>query len=683
MKEVRQCSLIGTLVSALLIVGCATSVKQAEQEPVMMNERTMQAHFAQLRASYVARTQLIREIKDTELAQMLWDYQRGNYLTRLRQWHHQGFGFHAFAYTQPALLHLHDYDDMTQMTEAYLASLSAITSRDHMLCAGDSGKQGFVFKQGFEFPFRYSLSYHQMTLSNGDVWQMPAVSQRQKPSDPIINRGEVYCYQQLLAADDPQPVSVSAEFHGQLPDNVLEFEFTAADIGKTVKKGGYLVTLQAFAQSYYTVEITASDDKRRNFANVDVLAEAIDRHGEYIASSLTERQPPIREQKLEASLGDLIARAIQGTLDKASAEEELQALRERMQAEQEGKLYLSHAFHGVIDKALLTLQVYNDDNQGFVRELLLPVHNFANLPTAADAAMAKRLQALPEMQVTLPIYDGRAELRTALVDLDAAKTQERIETLQLLRDTTNSPVIDFLRKDSQRRDPQREGSLTKEYPAEVSWFFPPVQSDIFFPRRLRSGLFVLTKLDFYDKDGERVADPTLAGDPKLIDFQNDIFGFEVRAGMKEFPFMVGRVQYRPDIFPRQPVRLKGVLPIAVALNPLKDSYTANELPAGITLKGNRLIVDYTVFKPRAMADVIDETVERQNVILVRDNHGYLAEIKRETLYYDHRHPERGRVDSYYFYGKPERVEIWYKGEQEYVDYEFDIQLPNEGAESDD
>ncbi|MEE2025386.1 hypothetical protein [Alkalimonas mucilaginosa] len=634
----------------------------------MMDQRVMQAHLAQIRSSYVARTQLIRQIEDTELAQMLWDYQRGNYLTRLRQWHPRLSGFRAFEYTQPRLLHLHDYSDMVEMTEAYLASLNVVNSRDLTLCANEAGKLGFVFNQGFEFPFRYRLAYRHMTLSNGDTWQIPAVADEQKPSGPIVRQGDVYCYQQPAMANAPQPVSVSAEFRGQLPDDVLKLTFTAADIGKTVEKGGYLVTLQAFGQNYYTVVVSAADDKRRNIDQVDLLAEATDRHGEYIADALIERRPSIREQKLEVLLGDLIACGIQGTLDKATAEHELQALDNRMLAEEEGKLYLFRGFFGVIDKAELTLLVYNDDNRGVVRELALPVYNFANVPAAGDATMDERLQALPEMAVTAPIYDDRAELRTTLVELDAAKLEERIETLQLLRATTNAQMI----------APAENDAAEKQYPAEVSWFFPPVQSDLFFPRRMRSGLFVLTKLDFYDKDDKLVKDPTLGIDPKLIDYQNDIFGFEVRAGIAALPFMVGRVQYRPEIFLRRPARLKGVLPIAVLLNPLIDRFAPEALPAGITLVGNRLVVDYSVFEPREMADDIDETVERQHVVLVRDNHGYLAEIKQETWY--HQDAEHKAVDIYYFYGKPETVEIWYRGKREYVDYKFDIQLLNEDVE---
>ncbi|RUO33087.1 hypothetical protein [Aliidiomarina soli] len=636
------------LVTTMLMTACA-GTKESGQEQIGMNVKMQLEKIDELSEVHKARRDLLMTLEhERELAQLLWAEQQANFHTLLGIMPFVvGEGISEVQYTQPQLLRMHDYGGMTEMTEAYLQSLLAIQSQDHPFCYSQPRHQGFALSEGFEFPFRHRLTYSRMALDNGDVLQIPDVENGQRETDDISFNGDSYCYQRSFTADDPQPATVTGEFHAQLPDKLIEFEFTAADVGKTQEQDGYVVTLLELETGLYTIEIDAAEGVPLNFGSGDVLAEAVDAHGEYIEWWATRRQPHERALKLDDLLGDLIARAEQGTVDEATVRSEIGALRDMLDEQQGRSLYLSRQFHGVIDKALITLMVYSDDSELVSRELALPVHRFSNLSGAGQA----QLNTLPQIPVTVPVYDDRAALRTDIVDLDAQQMQQRIETVQRLM---KAPPND--------------------YPAEILWFTPPVQSDILLDRRDRAGLFVLAAFDFYDQHGELVRDPTLK------DLQIEDIGFETRSRRLENPFMVGGLLYYPERLTGIPVRVQGTLPIMVAPNLIKDSYSKDELPAGMTLNGNQLIVDYAVFEPREVNQVNNELVERRNQLFARDARGYLAEMKKVHSF--HARPGRVAIDIYYFYGEPDTVEFWYLGDTEYVDYDFDIRLLREYSAAD-
>ncbi|RFA26582.1 hypothetical protein CAI21_16585 [Alkalilimnicola ehrlichii] len=602
---------MGILGSVMLVAGCSGG-KEVEQEQISVRKQ-----FEQLEATHEARYKLLENLEDTELARLLWEEQRANYFTMLNL-----ISFHMtpgeFQYTQPQLLRLQDYGDMAEMTEAYLQSLLAISSHQHPHCMRYSGNHGFVLREGFEFPFRYRLIYSHMVFDDGNTLQLPDVANRQQETPDVIHRGGSYCYKEVFSTDDPQPTKVRGEFHAELPDNLIEFEFSAEDIGKTIEQNGYLVTLLEFEQGRYAIEIDAVEEKSLNFHSRDVVAEAVDVHGEYIAWRATEREPTTRAHRIHKLLEELFQRAEQGTISTEDALRELEVLRDTLLEEQGRKLFLSRAFNGIVDKARITLMIYSEESESFSRELELPVYNFPRPQVANEV----NLNALPQISAATPVYDARAELNASIVELDAQQMQARVRMVQWHEDI-ESP------------------DLQREYTGQIGWFYPPVQSDIFMQRQDRAGaLHVLGEFEFYDEQG----DPVEARE--MSDANSEKLAFEYKPGSLEYPRMFGRLVYSPERFTKPPVRVKGILPMIVAPNIVKDSYAIDELPAGMALNGNQLMIDYAVFEPREVAEVRDELTERRNKVFVKDANGYLTEIKKETLY--HPHSGRTAVDVYYF-----------------------------------
>ena len=648
MRKAGFKAVVSAMFSVLLIAGCVGD-KDMEQR-----ELSVKAQFDQLEATHKARTAILEDLEDKALAQLLWQEQSGNYYSMLNliPFH---MGTDQFEYTQPWLLRLEDYTDFTELTDTYVQSLLAVSSYDHPQCMTNWDHHGFKLSQGFEFPFRHYLDFPQMIFEDGRTLELPDGANRQQETADVVHTGGSFCFKEPFTAEDPQPLKVTGEFHVDLPTALLEFEFTADDVGKTAEQEGYLVTLLEFENGRYVIEVDAEEGTPMNFGNRDILTEAVDAHGNYIAWRATERAPTSRPQRIDEVLQDLFQRAEQGTLEEDQARSELEALRDTLREEQGHKFFLGRAFNGIVDKARVTLMVYTEESESVSHELELPVHNFPH-PLKVDDG---NLDALPDIPPTSPVYSTREEHKLPVVELGETLMQERIRTIQW-------------HEEGEGFDPDREHS------GQIGWFYPPVQSDLFMNKQDRAGaLHVLGTFEFYDAQGEQVA----AREPN--ENESEVVAFEYKHGDRGlgvvYPRMFGRLDYSPELFTETPVRVKGTLPMIVAPNLIKDSFAKDELPAGITLNGNQLVIDYAVFEPREVAEVRDDRTERRNQVFVKDNQGYLVEITKQT--YFNRQPQRTPVDVYYFHGQPQSVEIWYKGKTTVVDYEFDFELVSGGLQA--
>lgn len=625
------------VIGAMLSVGCA---KNMEVEP----ELNMKEQFEQRKAIHDSRYETLKALEDKELGLLLWEEERAIYFREMRlSIFSTGYDFH---YTLPQLYRLNDYASTDEMTDAYLQSLLAISSFDHRECMRYSGEQGFALQEGFLFPFRHSLNYSQMLFDDGDIQQLSDIADRQPATAASTFMGDHYCYTGTFGENEAQPVAVIGEFHAEFPQRILEFEFTAADVGSPVEQDGYIVTLLEFDENRYAIEIDAVEGQRMAFGNQDILAEAVTANGEYISWQgwqATERQPPARVRRINELLDDLIQRAERGSVDSATARTELEALRDTFNEEQGRTLYLGRAFSGRVDKAIVTLMVYSDDGEGVAHDLKLPVYSFPDSQVADEA----NLSALPEIPITAPVYHERAELRTSRVELNAQEMEDLIEA-------TTWPGM-----------PAEDGEPGSEQPAQVSWYYPSVQSDLFIEKSMRMLIFGVYKIDFYDENDQLVEDPELAN------IETEIPAYEFALGTIEYPFMAARLLYYPERFTGKPARVKGVIPVLVSTE-FKESYAKNELPPGITLNGNQLIVDYAQLDALGLMGIKEKSPERRNPVFVKDSQGYLAEMTRKTVSY--RGAGQSEVDVYYFYGEPETVEIWYQGEITTLDYEYDIKL---------
>ncbi|MEN3159159.1 hypothetical protein ABC502_12315 [Alkalimonas sp. NCh-2] len=647
MTKFKLVALCSTLSSVLLLASCVGG-KDMKQE-----QQSVKAQFEQLAAVNESRKALLAGLEDQALARLLWQEQHANYFTMLNLIpFHMGPG--EFQYTQPWLLRLPDYADFAKLTDTYKQSLLAMSDYENSECMNYAGGKGFKLHEGFAFPFRHYLHFSQITFEDGRTLALPDAANNERATADIAQVSSGYCFTSPVTAESPQPATVQGELDIELPTALLEFKFTAADVGKTAEQDGYLVTLLEFENGRYVIEVDAKENVPLNFGNRDILAEAVDSHGQYLAWRATERTSTRNPQRIDALLESLYQRAEQGTLDETEARNELTALRDTLRAEQGRKLFLGRAFNGVVEQAHITLMVYASDSQPVSHKLELPVHNFPHPQRVDDG----NLQLLPKIPLTAPVYSTLAEHRLPIVELDKAAMQQRVSMVQW-------------HEAGEGLDPEREHS------GQIGWFYPPVQTDIFMSQQDRAGsIYVLATFDFYDAQGKQVVAR------EANEQESELVAFEYKPADKGlssvYSRMFGRLEYSPERFTNTPVRVKGSLPVLVAPNLNKQSYTTDNLPKGIRLTSNQLVIDYAVFTPLEVAEVSDNRTERRNQVFAKDEHGYLVEMVKQT--YFHHQPKRTPVDVYYFYGKPETIEIWYRGKLAPVDYEFDIELVNDGIQ---
>ncbi|WP_126799974.1 hypothetical protein [Aliidiomarina soli] len=617
--NVRAMQVVAGALLLGLAVGCSPqtemTVQQQIEQRLQLNERRYDA---------------LRQLDDQELARLLWEAEQQNYY-----WALETLAFdskpYEIEYAQPRMHRLGDYASIESMTDAYLGSLLVSTQSSSRACFRSSNGQGLSLHEGFSLPLAHRLRLQSVQLESGELLQVADEDSSQQETADIIRMRDGYCFTKPREENAPRAVSATAEFYAQLPQDVIELELTAANIGQPVEQNGYVVTLLELNNYSYAIEIESTDGEPTGLREDEVIGEAITASGQYIQRRVTGRQRGDRQPRMSELLGQLISKAADGELSVKDAQAELETFNQSIEQNEGASLYNAYAFHGPVETAKVTLLAGEHQRREVKQTIELPVYSF----TSPSAAEQVNLTSLPQLPLTPPVYNHRKEVRAEYSDLDAAAMSQQIEIRQ--------------RRISQASDP----SIT--YPAQVFFHYPVVQSDLFIPIFERYNKPNAGDVHFFAASGERV---------EVVEADDD------GADSLPFSFMVSRIEYDPARFAVTPTRLKATIPVLTAPGIVKDSYQKDQLPAGLSLNGNQLIIDYAEFTPREVADMNERMVERRNQVFTRDEHGYLAEIATLTL------PRRDGepVDVYYFHGEPNTVEIWYRGETETVPFTVDIEL---------
>lgn len=156
-----------------------------------------------------------------------------------------------------------------------------------------------------------------------------------------------------------------------------------------------------------------------------------------------------------------------------------------------------------------------------------------------------------------------------------------------------------------------------------------------------------------------------AGDTPLTFFTQDDKGqrgepIELPDEAFEIDPMHGVITYDLNLFPETPAYAVGSIPLFLA-NIEKKTISAQQLPKGLELKGNALIVDQKLFPADAWR------------FYAKDDSGqYLKEI----LAVSHGASNNGPAlfDVHYFYGQPSQLESYERSELNAVEYGFEVKL---------
>lgn len=604
-----------------IAVMLATLLWQVDAEP--KENTSMQQQIEQRKQLNNARYKQLRTLDDKALAKFLWMEEESNYYEVMESLSLDMTPY-EIEYSTSVLARLNDYDDSQTMSDAFLSSLLAVKRTDLMECRRYSDGHGFALRKGFSFPFAHELTFDALVLDNGEKLRIPNFTKGEMETRDIVRRGEAYCVPALGNKSAPQPTVIKGEFSTELPEKLIQFELTADDVGKTQDKDGYRVTLIEMNDYSYVIEVHVKTNPQTTLSKLDIIGEAKAKNGRYIRNRITDRVPMKNYERVESLLGELIDKAANGNLNKSEAKKALNDLNESMAEDESSTLYSAFAFHGPVETAEVTILAGGESRKEVKQILELPVYSFA------QKAPAKQIDfdALPTVKATLPIYNGGSEVNASYVDLSAEAMHNEIEIRQ--RNITHDPGI--------------------KHPKQVFFHYPAVQSDLFIHIFDRYDIADSSDVQFFDADGKPVT---------VIDDKNSAFRFTV-----------SRLEYDPELFTAPPTRVKANISVLTAPNIIKENYAKNDLPTGVNIEGNKLIVDYAEFTPREIEDVESRLVQRRNHVFAKDSQGYLAEISTLSLPRQDGKP----VDVYYFYGQPESFDIWYKGETEAVDFELELEL---------
>ena len=599
----------------------ATLLWQVDAEP--KEKISMQQQIEQRKQLNNARYKQLRTLDDKALAKFLWMEEESNYYEVMESLS-LDMKPYEIEYSTSVLARLSDYNDYQAMSAAFLSSLLAVKRMDLMECRRYSDGHGFALRKGFSFPFANELKLDALVLDNGEKLHIPDFTKGEMETRDIVRRGEAYCVPALGNKSAPQPTAIKGEFSTDLPEKLIQFELTADDVGKTQDKDGYRVTLIEMNDYSYVIEVDVKTTSETTLRKQDIIGEAKAKNGRYIRNRIIDRVPMKNYERVESLLGELINQAANGNLNKSEAQKALDDLNERMGKDESSTLYSAFAFHGPLETAEVTILAGGESRKEVKQTLEFPVYSFA------QKAPAKQIDfdELPTVKTTLPIYNGDSEVNASYVDLSAEAMHDEIEIRQ--RNITYDPGI--------------------KHPKQVFLHYPTVQSDLFIHIFDRYDIADSSDVQFFDADGEPVTG---------IDDKNSAFRFTV-----------SRLEYDPELFSAPPTRVKANISVLTAPNIIKENYAKNDLPTGVNIEGNKLIVDYAEFTPREIEDVESRLVQRRNHVFAKDSQGYLAEISTLSLPRQDGKP----VDVYYFYGHPESFEIWYKGETKSVDFELDLEL---------
>ena len=518
-------------------------------------------------------------------------------------------------YTDDALALLKHYPNPQALVDTYISGLFVLrksTSSDYLTDLQPVFPFSFTMPE--QFPFPHGLEWQSVTLSNKKViafqpeWSetdpgiqlSPSSSNLTNPDDLTVTYPFIEGLE-VANKNQPQPVSLQGKIEVIAPRQVHTFELSKADLGKTRTLANLEVTLVSLDKNWAEIELrnnaTLSEQVSEASPN-PMLVQARDSSGQFIARAGSINEDAKQVAFYEKQLAQMQKQSAWSEDFERQLETEQKTF-EQQQTRHYAKVY----FNGVIDK--LEVSVF-DFSQATVtrKDLNLAVQRFDPMSTE------KNIQPLP-MPV---VYDDQATnyLKAATLDPDTLKKSVRINQ-----------------------------SVEDASAARIEFDHPRTFNDELLGASLNPGD---TPVTFFtqDEQGKR-------GEP----IELPVEAFEIDP-------LRGTITYDLNLFPETPAYAIGSIPLFLA-NIEKSTLSAQQLPKGLELKGNALIVDHARFPDDAWR------------FYAKDNSG---QYLKEVFVVSHGASADGPAlfDVHYFYGHPSQLESYQRTEINTVEYGFEVKL---------
>ncbi|WLI13393.1 MULTISPECIES: hypothetical protein [Pseudomonas] len=519
-------------------------------------------------------------------------------------------------YGEDALAVLKHYPTPQALVDTYINGLFVLhkeSSSDYLTDLQPVFPFNFNIPGAFLFP--HGLEWQSVTLSNKRViafqpeWSetdpgiqlSPSSSNLTNPDDLTVT----YPFIEGLDVDkksQPQPVSLQGKVEVIAPRRLYSFDLTKKDVGQTRTNDNLSVTLLKLGNNYAEIEFSNSvplAPETRDISLNPLIVQARDATGQFLSRSGAINETAEQIAFYQKQLTQMQQQKAWSEAFEKQLDDEQRAF-EKQQIRHYTKVY----FNGPIDTVEVSLLDFSAVTVTH-KDLDLPIRRFDPHTTE------KTIQPL-----TLPVvvYDDQAATWLKGATLNEEQLKKSISISQSV-DEPSAARIEF----------DHPRSFNDEL---LGTSFNPGESPVTFFTQ--------------DRNGQRDGPIELPPEAYQVD--------PIR----------GAIIYDLNLFPETPAYAVGSMPQFLATVD-QQSYDARQLPKGLELKGNALVVDLKLFP-----------VQDWRFFAKDDSGNYLKEILSVSHDASAQGPALFAV--HYFYGQPTRLETYQRTNLTTVQYGFEVKL---------
>ncbi|HEF4762312.1 TPA: hypothetical protein SAN82_004780 [Pseudomonas putida] len=519
-------------------------------------------------------------------------------------------------YGEDALAVLKHYPTPQALVDTYINGLFVLhkeSSSDYLTDLQPVFPFNFSIPAAFLFP--HALEWQSVTLSNKRIitfqpeWSetdpgiqlSPSSSNLTNPDDLTVT----YPFIEGLDVDiknQPQPVSLQGKVEVIAPRRLYSFDLTKKDVGRTRTNDNLSVTLLKLGTNYAEIEFNNSAPQAPEVGETPLnplIVQAKDTTGHFLSRSGSINETAAQISFYQRQLAKMQQQKAWSEAFEKQLDEEQRTF-EKQQSHRYSKVY----FNGPID----TLEVSLLDFSAVTvthKDLNLPVRRFDRHTTQ------KTIQPL---NLPVLVYDDQAPIWLKGATLSEEQLKKGVTISQSVDDPSAARIeFNHLR------------SFNDEL---LGTSFSPGESPVSFFTEDRNG-----------KRDEPIELPPQA-------YQVDP--------------LRGTITYDLNLFPETPAYVVGSMPLFLATVD-KQGIDARQLPKGLELKGNALVVDLKMFP------------EQDWRFYAKDDSGnYLKEILAVNHVASPEGPALFAV--HYFYGQPTRLETYQRTDLVTVQYGYEVKL---------
>lgn len=519
-------------------------------------------------------------------------------------------------YGEDALAVLKHYPSPQALVDTYINGLFVLhkdSSSDYLTDLQPVFPFNFNIPAAFLFP--HGLEWQSVTLSNKRViafqpeWSetdpgiqlSPSSSNLTNPDDLTVT----YPFIDGLDVENknqPQPVSLQGTVEVIAPRRLYSFDLTKKDVGQTRTNDNLSVTLLKLENNHAEIEFNNSAPLAPEVGETPLnplIVQAKDTTGQFLSRSGSINETAAQIAFYQKQLAKMQQQKAWSETFEKQLNEEQQAF-EKQQTHHYSKVY----FNGPIE----TLEVSLLDFSAATvtrKDLNLPVRRFDRNTTE------KTIQPL---SLPVVVYDDQAPTWLKGATLGEEQLKKSVTINQSVEDPSAARI---------------EFDHPKSFNDELlGTSFNPGESPV----------------SFFTEDGNGKRDEPIELPPEA--YQVDP--------------LRGTITYDLNLFPQTPAYAIGSMPMFLATVD-KQTVDAHQLPKGLALKGNALVVDLKLFPAQDWR------------FFAKDDSGnYLKEIL--SVSHDASAQGPALFGVHYFYGQPTRLETYQRTDLTTVQYGFEVKL---------